>query len=109
MGHSQRLKHYGMYQTYQAPSRGQIKIKVSKESAVNYFSQYQQHDVVVQGIVHIFMDIAAGFPSNFHDRAEQEDVLAAPIHVTVGHQKSPYLVGDSSYPLSSWLQTETLP
>ena len=28
-----------------------VKIKAPNESAVDYFSQYQQHDVVVQGIV----------------------------------------------------------
>ena len=30
---------------------GHIKIKAQKESAVDYFSRYQQHDVAVQGIV----------------------------------------------------------
>ncbi|XP_020621230.1 protein ANTAGONIST OF LIKE HETEROCHROMATIN PROTEIN 1-like [Orbicella faveolata] len=95
-----------------------IKIKAPKESAVDYFSRYQQHDVAVQGIVDgrkIFMDIAAGFPgslhdarvlrnSSFYDRAEHGDVLAAPIHVIGGHEIQPYLVGDSAYPLSRWLQ-----
>ena len=97
---------------------GHIKIKAPKESAVNYFSRYQQHDVAVQGIVDgrkIFMDIAAGFPGSLHDvrvlrnssiydRAEHGDVLAAPIHVIGGHEIQPYLVGDSAYPLSRWLQ-----
>ena len=95
-----------------------IKIKAPKESAVDYFSRYQQHDVAVQGIVDgrkIFMDIAAGFPGSLHDarvlrnssiydRAEHGDVLAAPIHVIGGHEIQPYLVGDSAYPLSRWLQ-----
>ena len=47
-----------------------IKIKAPKESAVDYFSRYQQHDVAVQDIVDgrkIFMDIAAGFPGSLHD------------------------------------------
>ena len=41
-----------------------IKIKVPKDSAVDYFSRYQ-HDVVVQAVVNgkrAFMDVAAGFP-----------------------------------------------
>ena len=49
---------------------GHIKIKAPKESAVDHFSRYQQHDVAVQGIVggrKIFMDIAAGFPGSLHD------------------------------------------
>ena len=43
---------------------GHIKIKAPKESAVDYFSRYQQQDVAAQGIVDgrkIFMDIATGF------------------------------------------------
>ena len=40
-----------------------IKIKAKRESAVDYFSRYQQHDVAVQGRK-IFMDIAAGFPGS---------------------------------------------
>lgn len=95
-----------------------IKIRAPRESAVNYFSRYQQHDVAVQGIVKgrkIFMDIAAGFPGSLHDarvlrnssiydRAEQGDVLAAPTHVIGGHKIHPFSVGDSAYPLSRFLQ-----
>ena len=47
-----------------------IKIKAPKETAVDYFSRYQQQDVVVQGIVNerkICMDVAAGLPSSLHD------------------------------------------
>ena len=47
-----------------------VKIRAPKESAVDYFSRYQQHDVVVQGIVDgrkIFLDVAAGFPGSMHD------------------------------------------
>ncbi|XP_068706592.1 putative nuclease HARBI1 [Montipora foliosa] len=95
-----------------------VKIKAPKESAVDYFSRYQQHDVAVQGIVDgrkIFLDIVAGFPGSLHDarvlrnssiydRADRGDVLAAPIHVIGGHEIQLYLVGDSAYPLSRWLQ-----
>lgn len=70
--------------------RTHIEIKAPRESAVDYFSRYQQHDVVVQGIVDgrkIFIDIATGFSGSVHDvrvlrnssiydRAEQGDVLA---------------------------------
>ena len=95
-----------------------IKIKAPKESAVDYFSRCQQHDVAVQGITDgrkIVMDITAGFPGSLHDAglfrnssvydiAKRVDVLAAPIHVIGGHEIQPYLVGDSAYPLSPWLQ-----
>ena len=96
-----------------------IKIKAPKDSAVDYFSRYQQHDVVVQAVVNgkkAFMDVAAGFPGSMHDarvlrnsiiyeKAEHGDILAeGPIHRVDGSEIQPYLVGDSAYPLSPWLQ-----
>ena len=62
------------------------------------------------------MDVAAGFPGSMHDarvlrnsiiyeKAEHGDILAAgPIHRVDGSEIQPYLVGDSTYPLSPWLQ-----
>ena len=96
-----------------------VKIRSPKDSAVDYFSRYQQHDVVVQAVVDgrkIFLDVAAGFPGSMHDarvlrnssiydRAEQGNILrAGPIHRIGPHEIQPYLVGDSAYPLSRWLQ-----
>lgn len=96
-----------------------IRIKAPKESAVDYFSRYQQHDVVVQGIVNrkmLFLDVAGGFPGSMHDarvlrnttintKAENGDILAnGPMHNIGTHTIQPYLVGDSAYPLSPWLQ-----
>ena len=46
------------------------KIKTPKESGPDYFSQLQQHDVVVQAIADggkRFLDVAAGFPGSMHD------------------------------------------
>ena len=72
-----------------------IKIKAPKDSAVDYFSHCQQHDVVVQAVVNgerAFLDVAAGFPGSMHDalilrngiiydKAEHGDIIAAgPIH-----------------------------
>ena len=65
---SQRSKNYLVYQTEGAIDGTHIKIKAQKESAVDYFSRYQQHDVAVQGIVDgrkIFMDIAAAAAAGF--------------------------------------------
>ena len=62
------------------------------------------------------MDVAAGFPGSMHDaqvlrnsiiyeKAEHGEILAAgPIHRVGGNEIQPYLVGDSAYPLSPWLQ-----
>ena len=42
---------------------------VPRQSAVDYFSLYQKHDVVIQGIVDgqkLFLDTVAGFPGAMH-------------------------------------------
>ena len=47
-----------------------IKIKAPKDSAVDYFSRYRQHHVVMQAVVNVkraFMDVAAGFLGSMRD------------------------------------------
>lgn len=66
-----------------------IQIKAPAESAIVYFSRYQQYDFIVQGVVDgrkMFLDFAAGFPGSVHDsrvlrnstlyrRAEEGEIL----------------------------------
>ena len=100
-----------------------IKIRAPRESAVDYFSRYQEHDVVVQAVVNgkkLFIDVAAGFPGSLHDarvlrnssiyqKAENGDILSAgPTHLIGTDEIQPYLVGDSAYPLSP-LAAKTIP
>ena len=88
-----------------------VKIKAPKDSAVDYFSRYQQHDFIIQAVVNgrkLFLDFACGYPGSMHDarvlrrsaifgRAERREILSAP---TVNINKvGPYLVGDSAYRL----------
>ena len=95
-----------------------IHIKAPKDSAVDYFSRYQQHDFIIQAIADgmgLFLDFAAGYPgcmhdarvlrnSNIFDRAERGEVLHHPI-IRIGNSDiGPYLVGDSAYPIAPWLQ-----
>ena len=45
-------------------------IAAPPDSAVDYFSRYQQHDFIVQAIVHgkkRFPDFVSGFPGSMHD------------------------------------------
>ena len=47
-----------------------IRISAPKESAVDYFSRYQQHDFIIQAVVDgstLFTDFSAGFPGSMHD------------------------------------------
>ena len=66
--------------------------------------------------IDVFTDVAAGFPGSLHDarvlqnssiyqKAKNGDVLAAgPMYLIGADEIQPYLVGDSAYPLSPWLQ-----
>lgn len=94
-----------------------VRIKATVDSASDYFSRYQQHDFIVQAVVNgkkHFLDFACGFPGSMHDgqvlrqsrifaRAERREILTIPTGNVSGRQIGPYVVGDSAYPLSSWL------
>ena len=94
-----------------------VRIKAPKDSPVDYFSRYQQHDFIIQAVVNgqkLFLDFACGYPGSMHDarvlrrssifrRAEGGDILIAPTVNINGNEIGPYLVGDSAYPLSPWL------
>ena len=94
-----------------------VRIKAPPNSAADYFSRYQQHDFIVQAVVNgnkIFTDFACGFPGSMHNarvlrgsgiftRAERGEIFIAAIVHVPGREITPYLVGDSAYPLSPWL------
>ena len=94
-----------------------IQIKAPAESAIDYFSRYQQFDFIVQGVVDgrkMFLDFAAGFPGSLHDsrvlrnstlykRAEEGEILANPTAQLGSQNIRPYLVGANTHPLRSWL------
>ena len=94
-----------------------IKIKTPTESGPDYFSRLQQHDVVVQAVADgekRFLDVAAGFPGSMHDsrvlrnsslyrRIRNNELLLGPAVRVGGREIKPLLLGDSAYPLSTWL------
>ena len=89
---------------------------------MDYFSRYQQHDFIVQAIVDggkRFLDFASGFPgstydarvlrnSTIFDLVEHDQILSGPSVQIGGNDIKPHLVGDSAYPLASWLQNPFL-
>ena len=95
-----------------------VKIAAPKNSAVDYFSRFQQHDFSIQAVADgtlKFLDVSAGYPGSIHDsrmlrnstlyyRAEAGHILTMPVVNVNGHDIGPYLVGDSAYPISPWLQ-----
>ena len=88
-----------------------VRIKAPKDSAVDYFSRYQQHYFIIEAVVNgrkLFLDFAYGCPGSMHDArvlqtsavfrtAEQGHILSAPTININGHEICPYFVGDSAY------------
>lgn len=56
-----------------------IHLKVPKDTAVDYFSRYQQHDFVIQ-VIHVadgkglFLDFVAGCPGSMSDACVQRNL-----------------------------------
>lgn len=89
------------------------------EGKEDYFSRKQRYTVNTQGIVGanlIFYDVATGFPGSCHDarnlrnssifhRAQNEELLVKPIDIVNETEIRPLILGDSAYPLFSWLLT----
>lgn len=83
----------------------------------DYFNRKHFYSYLVQGVVDadgLFLSIATGFPgslhdarmlrlSEFHRAAENEDILTEPALDLQGTVIRPLVVGDSAYPLRSWL------
>ena len=94
------------------------KIKSPKKSGPDYFSPLQQHDVVVQAVADgkkkRILEVAAGFPRSMHDsrvlinsslyrNIANNELLLWPTVRVGGREITPVLLGDSAYPLSTWL------
>ena len=75
----------------------------------HYFSRYQQYDISCQALCDgttKFIHVAAGYPGSVHDariyRRSKIGTLKldAPKMIVDGKSISPYLIGDSAYPIS---------
>ena len=94
-----------------------IPIKAPKENHEDYFNRKHFYSYLVQGIVDssgLFLSVVTGFPGSLHDSrmlrlsdvywaAENEDILMEPTLDLRGTVIRPLVVGDSAYPLKTWL------
>ena len=94
-----------------------IPIRAPKENHEDYFNRKHFYSYLVQGIVDssgLFLSVATGFPGSLHDprmlrlsdvywAAENEDILMEPTQDLEGIVIRPLVVGDSAYPLKTWL------
>lgn len=96
-----------------------IPIKAPRENHEDYFNRKHFYSYLVEGIVDssgLFLSVATGFPGSLHDSrmlrlsdvywaAENEDILMEPTLDLGGTVIRPLVVGDSAYPLKTWLLT----
>ena len=92
-----------------------VRIKAPSDSAADYSSRYHQQDFIIQAVTKkVFTDFSWGFPGSMYYAhvlwgsaifrgAEQGEILTAPTVIVGGREMTPYLVGDSAYPLNPWL------
>ena len=94
-----------------------IPIKALKENHEDYFNWKHFYSYLVQGIVDssgLFLSVVTGFPGSLHVSrmlrlsdvywaAENEDILIEPTLDLGGTIIRPLVVGDSVYPLKTWL------
>ena len=94
-----------------------IPIRAPKENHEDYFNRKHYYSFIVQGIVDAsgtYLSVSTGFPgsrhdarvlrlSNFWSLAEENTILNMPCMDINGTQIRPLILGDSAYPLKSWL------
>ena len=94
-----------------------IPIKARKENQADYFNRKHFYSYLMQGIVvssGLFLSVATGFPRSLHDSgmlrlsdvywaAKNEDIFMEPTLDLGGTVTCLLVVGDSAYPLKTWL------
>ena len=83
----------------------------------DYYNRKGWYSIVIQAVVdhkYIFRDIMIGWPGSVHDarilahsklyhKATKKEILNTNSHHIQGIDITPFLLGDSAYPLSNWL------
>lgn len=94
--------------------------KVQKDKKRDYYNRLKQYSIVLQGVAdatYRFIDISVGYPGSIHDArimrmsklyrniVQGKWLYSGPQKDIEGVEVGPLLVGDSAYPLTSWLLT----
>ena len=83
----------------------------------DYYNRKGWYSVVLQAVVdhdYLFTDIMVGWPGSVHDsrilsnshiyyKATNKEILNTESQTILGNDMLPFLIGDSAYPLTSWL------
>ena len=94
-----------------------VQIKAPQTCHEDYFNRKQNYSINLQGTVDgtaMFIDVSTGWPGSMHDarvlrlsslyrKATNGEILSEPEKSFEGIAVRPLLLGDSAYPLLSWL------
>ena len=94
-----------------------IPIKALQNNHEDYFNRKHFYSYVIQAVVNshgLYLSISTGYPGSLHDArvlrlsemfdaAENENILMEPTMDLNGTVIRPLIVGDSAYPLKTWL------
>lgn len=94
-----------------------IKIKAPQRNHEDYFNRKHYYSYVMQGVVDssgLYLSVSTGYPGSMHDArvlrlselfdaAENQNILMEPTMDLNGTVIRPLIVGDSAYPLKTWL------
>lgn len=108
---------WNMIQCAGAIDGSHIPVRPPALNHTDYYNRKGWYSMVLQAVVdheYLFRDVNVGWPGSVHDarvfansslyqRAHDREILNSYSRVILGKTMFPFLVGDSAYPLSSWL------
>ena len=103
---------YGIPQTVGAIDGCHLEINAPSRNKEDYFNRKKNYSVNLQAVVDCdlkFMHVAVGYPGSIHDARVlrlsglYEQILHFPTRIISGTEVPPLIVGDSAYPLLTWL------
>lgn len=108
---------YGIPQTVGAIDGCHLEINAPSRNKEDYFNRKQHYSVNLQAVVDCdlkFMHVAVCYPGSIHDArvlrlsglynlGNNKQILQSPTRIINGTEVPPLIVGDSAYPLLTWL------
>ena len=108
---------WNMVQCAGAIDGSHIPVRPPALNHTDFYNRKGWYSMILQAVVdheYLFRDINVGWPGSVHDarvfvnsslyqKAQDKEILNSCSRVILGKTVFPFLVGDSAYPLSSWL------
>ena len=108
---------WNMVQCAGAIDGSHVPVRPPASNHTDYYNRKGWYSMILQAVVdheYLFRDVYVGWPGSVHDarvfansslyqRAHDKEILNSCSRAILGKSIFPFLVGDSAYPLSTWL------